>query len=159
MRHNVTSQEVIIKRFSNKEAYSTEKHCYLFHSRFAPKLISHNDYTNTLVIEKCTPILEVENNIVYKDKLWKLLEELHKDGRNHRDVSLINVVIKDGEPLLIDWEASAPSNPAMKSYDLYGAIESGITIPDEWIELYGENGIWWGGPWDNCPGKYWSENV
>lgn len=146
--------EVVVKQYrpESLDRYVNEKYFYQYYSEFCPKLVSFNDDRLELVTEMCTPILDVKNSIIYRDKLWKLLEKLHRMGANHRDVALINVVIKDGEPLLIDWE-SATKNISEISVDLYGHVKAGLTPP--WKD-YGANGIWWNEPWDVCPGRYWS---
>lgn len=109
------------------------------------------------MIEQCTPILDIPKteNIKYKTPLLELLQKLHEAGANHRDAVLSNVVIKDGAPLLIDWE-SATMQIGKISSDLYGAEMAGVKpiVSDSSMD-YGSNGIWWGGPWDQCPGKYW----
>ena len=152
--HITILDNVVKKRYipASRDKYENEKYFYRYYSRFTPKLISYNDDTLELVTEKCTPILDITHNRVYKDKLWKLLEDLHEAGANHRDIALANVVIKDGEPLLIDWE-SATKNITDVSIDLYGHKAAGLTPP--WLD-YGENGIWWNEPWDICPGRYWN---
>lgn len=149
-RPEVTVENVIVKIYpqepEGKYLFSKEVYYYTEYARFCPRLIAMNPMTNTLVIERCRPVLDLQDGEKYKEQLWNLLEELHKAGVNHRDMSLKNVVIKEGKPLLIDWE-NATTEIGEVSADLYGCEKAGVKpqVPD----------VWWGGPWEHCPGNYW----
>lgn len=147
-RPEVTAKEVIIKRYHDHELFANEWKFYLYYSEFCPELLGVDPQKKTLVIEKCTPILDLhkKNSGQFKKQLWTLLEKLHAAGANHRDVSLKNVVIKDNKVLLIDWE-NATTDIGKVSADLYGAKAAGVDpqSPD----------VWWEGPWGHCPGRYW----
>lgn len=149
----VSLESVIIKQYKKSCAnrYFNEKYYYKYFSEFAPKLIGFNNETLTLVIEACTPIMEVEDSRKHRQQLRDLLHQLHYRGANHRDIALSNVVVKDGKPLLIDWE-SATTDISDKSIDLYGHRAANIKCP--WPN-YGPDGIYWNGPWDISPGRYW----
>ena len=38
------------------------------------------------------------------------------------------------------------------SYDLYGPAAAGV---EPLWKVPGGAGVWWGGPWEFCPGNYW----
>lgn len=145
-RPTVTPRDVVVKKYYQRELYENELYFYQNYPEFCPELIAFNPDTMTLVIERATPILDIEDNIKYKAELWELLARLHQAGANHRDISLANVVVLRGRILLIDWE-NATEDIGRVSADLYGAREVGVEPqnPD----------VWWGGPWSNCPGRYW----
>lgn len=154
----VKKDYVYIKTHTSIDKYKNELFFYKNYKDYTPSLIAYNDDSMTLVIEACTPILEIPNNSIYSDKLRDLLEGLHNDGANHRDVALINVVVKDDRVLLIDWESARLVKDDSKSWDLYGATNSSLEPDPFWLNDYGANCVWWGGPWDICPGKYWNES-
>lgn len=146
--------DCVLKKYDKEDAvlYHNEKYFYLRYQRYHPRLYWFDDNTRTLCIERCIPIMDIKDNIVYRDRLWQLLSDLHDEGVNHRDVALVNVVVKDDKVLLIDWE-SATKNIGSVSADLYGQDTAGLT--HHWD--YGPEGVWWGGPWDICPAMYWKE--
>jgi tRNA A-37 threonylcarbamoyl transferase component Bud32 len=151
---SVMYSEVVIKRYllHHKSRYEKEKYVYQNYGYFTPELIAFNDNNLTLVIEKCTPLLDVKNNIKYKDKLWDKLQKLHEVGINHMDISLANVVVhKDRGVLLIDWEMSQDFI-GKKSVDLYGAKKSGIQKYNSRVE---DNNVCWSGPHSLTPKIYW----
>lgn len=120
----------------------------------APKLLCSNPYW--LEMERCTPILDLtrDQSTKYRQPLRDLLQAIHDAGYWHRDISLVNVVIHPARgPLLIDWENLTPATGSI-SYDLYGARLAGVE--PAW-DAPGGNGVWWGGPWDTCPGLYWKQ--
>ncbi len=136
------------------DKYRKELFFYQNFQGFAPKLIAFGK--NALIMEKCTPIMEIEGSARYAEQLLELLQRLHEAGANHRDIALSNVVVKDDKVLLIDWE-SATTDISKISVDLRGAREAGVPplkSPNPETD-YTEDGIWWNGPWEHCPGPYW----
>jgi tRNA A-37 threonylcarbamoyl transferase component Bud32 len=156
---SVKETSVIIKKYTERlrERFQNELIIYQSFPEYAPDLIAFDEERLILIIEKCTPILDIPDNEKYRDELWNLLEALHNEGVNHRDVSLVNVVVHDTRGvLLIDFE-HATFDIGTKSIDLYGCIEAGV--PNTIGDVYGENGIWWGGNHHNLtPGQYWDKN-
>lgn len=150
--------KVAIKKSNNRERFHNELFFYKTYPEFAPKLLGYDITNMTLFIEKWTPMheLPMEESIKFKPRLWNLLEKLHKNGANHRDVAITNVVVKGEEVRLIDWEVATQDIKEM-SMDLYGAETVGMKLPKgyEGPIKYGPQGIWWGGPWDISPGRYW----
>lgn len=129
-----------------------------------PKLHCHGEYW--LEMERLTPILELayDQTRRYRDPLRELVQAVHDAGYWHCDIALVNVVIHPVRgPLLIDWENLRPATGPV-SYDLYGARAAGTEVP--WPVKDGRgrplpddeagNGIYWRGPWDICPGRYWN---
>lgn len=146
-----TVQEVILKWYApeNKNFFLNELYFYQTFSGFTPKLIDYDLNKQTLIVEKLTPLIHIPDNHTYKDKLRKLLEDLHNAGANHRDVTVNNVVVtEEDEVLLIDWENATTERGAV-SADLYGAEKAGVEPQ--------EPDVWWGYDWEFCPGKYWGE--
>lgn len=112
-----------------------------------------------LEMEKCTPILDLlpEQSVKYREPLRDLLRRVHEAGWWHMDVCLRNVVIHPVRGvLLIDWEGATRATSNI-SPDLYGARAAQIPLEDVW-EPQRPDGVWWGGPWDDCPGRYWPED-
>lgn len=138
--------------------FMVELRCYQNLSFATPALISHSIERRELVIERLTPILEVEKNIRYKPQLWDLLQKIHDNGWWHRDIALRNVVVhpKRGV-LLVDWETATPATSSV-SLDLYGAVEAGVDPSTIKRFKTRPTGIYWGFRWDECPGKYWRKN-
>lgn len=118
-----------------------------------PTLIVSNP--RWLEMERLTPILALgrDQSRRYEKPLRDLLQALHDAGWWHTDCALVNVVIHPVRgPLLIDWEGMSPAVGSV-SYDLYGASAAGVA--PGW-EVRGGDGVSWKGPWDECPGRYWS---
>lgn len=154
VRTNVRT--VIAKTHTQRDRFLNELSFYHNpkYAKFRPELIGYDQRTMTLFIEKMTPLDKVVQGFasVYGDNLWKLLEELHEAGANHRDVHLVNIVVDDDFNVkLIDWEV-ATERIGEKSIDLYGAVAAGVKneLPE-----YGENGIWWGDGREGSPGEIW----
>ena len=136
------------------ERWEREVWAYQNLSFATPELWWHNE--RWLEMERLTPILELgpERSRKYAGPLRELLQRLHNEGWWHCDVSLVNVVVHPARgPLLIDWENLRPAEGNV-SYDLYGARSAGV--PQRW-KVPGDNGVFWGGPWRNCPANYWGE--
>lgn len=135
-----------------RERWQREIYAYTNLEFATPRLDCWGD--GWLEMERCTPILDLgpERSRKYRDPLRRLVERVHEAGWWHCDVALVNVVIHPARgPLLIDWENLRPRTSSI-SYDLYGAGPAGIE--PAW-EVEGGNGVWWGGPWSMCPGRYW----
>lgn len=144
----------VLKDFKDAERvrYHREVEAYTAMPWATPRLIVHNEFW--IEMERLTPILDVsyEQSAKYREPLRKLLQRVHDAGYWHGDVALCNVVIHPVRgPLLIDWENLMPASGAV-SYDLYGARAAGTESP--W-PVKGGDGVWWGGPWEMCPGRYW----
>lgn len=138
---------------TDHDRYGKEISAYTALAWATPKLLWHGDHW--LETERLTPILELPaaTALKYRAPLRDLLQRVHQAGWWHGDCSLVNVVIHPTRgPLLIDWENLTPATGGI-SYDLYGAQAAGI---DPIWTVEGEDGVWWGGPWDDCPGRYWS---
>ena len=117
-----------------------------------PGLLCHNE--RWLEMERLTPILDLGpgKSRKYAEPLRALLQRVHDAGWWHGDAALVNVVIHPVRgPLLIDWENMRPAQGSI-SYDLYGARSAGVT---PFWEVPGGDGVFWGGPWSTCPGRYW----
>jgi hypothetical protein len=111
---------------------------------------------NWLEMERCTPLLELlpGQTVKYRDPLRELVKAVHDAGWWHCDLQLGNVVVHPVRGvLLIDWENARPASSEV-SYDLYGARAAGVI--DE--VQHRPDGVWWGGPLDTCPGRYWSDS-
>lgn len=146
----------VLKDFkdTDRTRYHKEVTAYTQLDWATPKLIVHNEYW--IETERLTPILDLypDQAKKYKQPLRELLQAVHDAGWWHMDCALVNVVIHPMRgPLLIDWENLTPSQSEV-SYDLYGARAAGVHTP--W-PVPGDDGVWWGGPWDMCPGKWWRE--
>lgn len=118
-----------------------------------PTLLYHGEHW--IETERLTPVLDLPpaTSLKYRAPLRDLLQRVHDAGWWHGDCSLVNVVIHPTRgPLLIDWENLMPADGPI-SLDLYGARAAGRKAP--W-PVAGGDGVWWGGPWDNCPGRYWT---
>lgn len=152
-----TITNAIVKQYppEREHNFRNELYFYRHYPRFCPELLMYDETNRILVIEKCYPIIEVPNSIMYKQPLWDLLELFHKSGANHRDISLVNVVVHNTRGvLLIDFE-HATEKIGTKSIDLFGCIEAGVK--NEIGDCYGPNGIWWHGTHHDCtPGRFWS---
>lgn len=143
----------VIKEHHDPVRFERELRGYTDLPWAAPVLIDHG--ANWLRIERITPIMNIprSRSKVYRKPLWDLLQRVHDAGWWHGDPCLVNVVVcPDRGPLLIDWESLTPSR-GDKSYDLYGALECGF-VQDHPPEGRG-TGIYWGGPWLRCPGRWW----
>lgn len=146
----------VLKDYPEAEHNRWEREIFAYtHLPWAtPELRWHNP--RWLEMERLLPILDLTptQSAHYRAPLRALLQRLHDAGWWHCDVALCNVVIHPARgPLLIDWENLRPAQGGV-SYDLYGATAAGVT--PRW-DVTGDNGVWWDGPWDTCPGKYWNE--
>ncbi|QCO93704.1 serine/threonine kinase [Mycobacterium phage Schatzie] len=108
------------KRFFNPRDCRAEVDFYLKLQFGHPELLDYDD--QTLVIERLTPVTETD--LRPARALAELVAKLHQHGVSHRDVHPGNIVLKDGEPLLIDWETGIDR----PGYDLFGPA-SGIPVP------------------------------
>jgi len=137
---------------ASRDRYFKELTAYTEMPWATPELKWHGEFW--LEMERLTPILDLtpEQSIRYREPLRNLLQRVHDAGYWHGDCALVNVVIHPVRgPLLIDWENLMPAAGPV-SLDLYGAKAAGAPAP--WPVPDG-NGVWWGGPWDMCPGRYW----
>lgn len=110
-----------------------------------------------LDVERCTPVLDLsyDQTMKYRKPLRELLQSIHDAGWWHCDVSLTNVVIHPTRgPLLVDWECASAASSSI-SADLYGARTAGVQ-GSMWRDHRPE-GAWWGGPWPECPGRFWED--
>lgn len=144
----------VLKDFkdTDRSRYFRELQAYTELEWATPKLMYHGEFW--LEMERLTPILEMtpDQSVKYRQPLRELLQAVHDAGWWHSDCALVNVVVHPYRgPLLIDWENLAPASGAV-SYDLYGARAAGVVSP--WPVKGGE-GVWWGGPWEMCAGRYW----
>lgn len=110
-----------------------------------------------ICVERCTPMLDIPPEAAHALALRELLEKLHAQGWNHRDVSVANTVLHPRRGvLLIDWECAGPVDPLSSSYDLLGAAAAGY--PEDLIPPHQRpNGVWWGGPGLHAPANHWGE--
>jgi hypothetical protein len=157
-RVEICGDGTIRKTYSESRRHLFEKELMLYNelSFACPKLL--DAYGNTLVIERCAPILDVDYNIRYKDQLWNLLGEIHTAGWWHADIALRNVVVHpERGVLLIDWESAIKATSDV-SYDQWGAVAAGY--PEHKINRINTRptGIYWFFDWNECPNKYWTKN-
>ena len=150
----------VIKTYTpeHEAKFMVELRCYQNLSFATPALISHSIERRELVIERLTPILEVEKNIRYKPQLWNLLQKIHDNGWWHRDIALRNVVVHpERGVLLIDWESAIRATSDV-SYDQWGAVAAGY--PEHKINRINTRptGIYWFFDWNECPNKYWTND-
>lgn len=132
------------------DRWAREVMAYRMLEDFSPRLLAVGD--RYLDVERHPPIIEVELDYRHADALWDLLERLHASGWWHGDIALRNVVLHPQRgPLLIDLETTMPA-VSDASYDLYGARAAGTATRHE---AAGPDGVWWGGPWKDCPGVWW----
>jgi hypothetical protein len=109
-----------------------------------------------LEMERCTPLLDLlpRQTLKYREPLRELVKAVNAAGWWHRGVTLDNVVVHPVRGvLLIDWEISCRAESDV-SYDLYGARAAGTP---ETRGQHQPDGVWWGGPLDTCPGRWWSD--
>ena len=147
--------ETVLKDYkdTDRERYHKEIWAYESMPWATPALRWHGEFW--IEMERLTPILELgqERSRKYREPLRELLQRVHDAGFWHGDVSLVNVVVHPVRgPLLIDWENLMDASGDV-SIDLYGAAAAGRPAP--W-PVPGGDGVWWGGPWGECPGRYWS---
>src|SRR5690625_962607 len=146
----------VLKDYPEKEHERWEREVWAYQnlSWATPKLDGFNP--RWIEMERLVPILDLPYDVArkYRDPLRELLVALHNEGWWHCDVALVNVVIHPTRgPLLIDWE-NLRERTGEVSYDLYGARLAGI---DPAWPVEGGEGVWWGGPWDMCPGPFFGE--
>lgn len=138
---------------THRDRYAKELTAYTELDWATPALQCHGEFW--IEMERLTPILDLahDQSRRYEKPLRDLLQAVHDAGYWHGDCALVNVVIHPVRgPLLIDWENLMESSGPV-SYDLYGARAAGVAPP--W-PVRGADGVWWGGPWEMCPGRYWS---
>jgi len=141
----------VLKDYGEKEHERWEREVFAYQNIpwATPTLDGFNP--RWLEMERLVPLLDLpyDVSVKYRDPLRELLVALHEEGWWHCDVALCNVVIHPVRgPLLIDWK-NLRERTSDVSYDLYGARLAGVTE--------GDNGVWWGGPWDMCPGPYFGD--
>jgi len=78
-------------------------------------------------------------------RVFSRVKELHSHGVCHRDLHVGNIVVQDGQPLFVDMEFAAASDPAKPCYDLIGPERSGVSVPRRHAEQPNANqhGVWW----------------
>ncbi len=83
-------------------------------------------------------------------KVLSRVRELHSHGVCHRDLHVGNIVVRQGQPLFVDMEFAAASDPAEPCYDLVGPEPSGVPVPRRHREQPNANlhGVWWDA--ENC---------
>lgn len=146
---------VVVKTHVSAARFEEELRAYQACSWAAPRLIGVDHPAQVLVMEKCTPLDQMEPDPDHARQLWSLLERLHTSGWNHRDCSVGNAVwhSKRGV-LLIDWETAIEVDPSRPSWDLYGARASGM--PQEWVVPHQRpDGVWWGTANELSPARWW----
>lgn len=144
----------VLKDFkdTHRDRYYREVEAYEKIPWATPKMEVHGEFW--IEMERLTPILDLdyEQTLKYEKPLRDLLQRVHDAGYWHGDCALVNVVIHPVRgPLLIDWENLRPASGDV-SYDLYGATLAGT---EPFWDVPGGEGVWWGGPWDMSPGRYW----
>lgn len=148
-------ENTVLKDYPEHEHERWEREWFAYHElEFAtPKLLCGNP--RWLEMERLTPIQELgpDASRKYQEPLRELVQAVHDAGWWHGDIALCNVVVHPYRgPLLIDWENMRPAVSEV-SYDLYGAAAAGV---DPFWKVKGADGVSWRGPWDFCPGPYWS---
>lgn len=81
--------------------------------------------------------------LVMAKRIRDLLRRVHEEaGICYRDVHIDNIVLYDGQPLLIGPKWAAPSVND-RCYDLEGPDPSGVELPEP-HKGKTHNGVWWG---------------
>ena len=144
----------VLKDYPEREHERWEREWFAYRELdFAtPKLLCGNP--RWIEMERLTPIMDLgpDRSRKYMKPLRELVQAVHEAGWWHGDIALVNVVVHPVRgPLLIDWENMRPAVGSV-SYDLYGAAAAGV---EPFWKVPGGVGVWWGGPWEFCPGSYW----
>lgn len=114
----------------------------------APRIICVQDMMITTV---CHPTLRDwldqaqpdDEMLVMAKHIRDVLRRVHTDaGMCHRDVHIDNIVLDNGQPLLIGPKWAAPTVND-HCYDLEGPDASGVGLPDLHKDKP-HNGVWWG---------------
>lgn len=148
------SDNWVKKQFPPEYQYmlGREVFAYTNLSEFTPALLEIGP--DFIVIERLTPVLEMDESAHCRDQLVGLLKKLHARGFAHCDVTLENTVFHpDRGILLIDWSALQPATTEF-SRDLYGASKARASI-DSVPAAQWPDGVWFNGPHPTCPGPYW----
>lgn len=123
----------------------------------SPKILGVDMASKTIVIERCVPLTQLPPNLDHARQAWDRLQQLHESGWNHRDCSVLNMVLHPTRGvLLIDWETvwQVPDVTNSLSYDLHGA--SYTDVPADWVPIWVQpEGIWWGAGRPHDPGRWW----
>jgi len=106
----------VIKRFRTPEDCALEARWYRRVPHLCPELIAVD---GTDLVTKRYPVAWETPEWRDVDALLRLLRAVEAEGLHHRDAHLRNIVLRDGEPLLIDWY-TAMECPQARSYDLFG---------------------------------------
>ena len=145
MRHTVkVGEKTTVKRFGNQDAFERELSAYFAIPWACPKLAKVGD--GWIEIETL-PAADASCTC----DLWALLERIASFGWHHRDVTIKNVLYRDTNPVLIDWEC-AVHDPGKPSYDLYGPA-SGVEPASP--KGYAPRPQWWGADLNTSIGKHW----
>lgn len=109
-------RDFAIKRFRSAQECETEARWFRRFPWAAPEL----------VVQDGPDMMTRRYPVAWETSEWRdahalkaLILRLFAEGVHHRDVHLRNIVLRDGQPLLIDWY-TAIDHPSPVSYDLYG---------------------------------------
>lgn len=122
--------DLVIKRFRSPEDCAVEARWFRRLPQFCPELIAHDG----------VDLVTRRHDVAWETPSWrdpealvKLVMAVHAEGVHHRDVHLRNIVLRDGEPLLIDWYTAVECVQA-EPYDLYGE-RSGVPKPERHLDF------------------------
>ncbi len=109
----------------------------------APRIL-HAD-RDGYCLERCDPFADWWRAASRTDldamatRVVNLIAAVHTHGVCHRDLHDGNVLLRGGQPLVIDLEWAVEVDPAWPCYDLYGPNEHVPVLPYH----AAHNGIWW----------------
>ncbi len=132
-RVEVYEETYIVRKFKDPILFHRESDIYINFQQFCPKLIAMNNEDTFLIIEKCIPLVKTEKTLEQALKIIDILHRIFKEGLVHKDTVTGNIVIKNDEPLLIDWEYAEVYN---KEYKTSPDIEDWYTGFSEGLGLY-----------------------
>jgi hypothetical protein len=126
--------EIVIKRFRDAGLCEQEVRWYRTVPWACPELLLVDGLD---MVTKRYPVAWETPGWCDPPAVASLLKRVHQAGIAHRDVHLRNVVLKNGQPLLIDW-FTAMYHQGGLSYDLFGEA-SGLPRPDGHLDFQSWN--------------------